>query len=227
MKGVPPKVTKAFEKLRGESAGRIYLKLINGKHYVYRESGTWDKETRKARVKSEYLGRMLDDGTYVKKISSYGDEFERAKALISERGGRIIWPERKEEAKRLPDLAGMEASETDAKLLTALSMNARASFSAIGRLSGLSPSAAYARVKKLEKRYGIRYTAEIDLDKLGYMTHLVLIKFQKDVPGLESLKAAVEKHPRIQLAFMTKGEYDLVIFLLAEAREEGRFSLYN
>ena len=225
MKGVPPRVEKAFAKLREESAGGIYLKLINGRHYVYRESGTWDREAKRARVKSEYLGRILDDGTYVRKIASYGDELERAKALISERGGRILWPERKEEAGGAAGPAGMEAGETDARLLTALSMNARASFSAMSRIAGLGPSAAYARVKGLEKRYGIRYTAEIDLDKLGYLTYLVLVKFQKEVPSMESLEAAVRKDPRIQLAFLTKGEYDLVVFLVTEAGEEGRVGL--
>jgi DNA-binding Lrp family transcriptional regulator len=224
MKGVAPRVARAFERLRGESAGRIYLKRINGKHYVYRESGTWDRELKRARVRSEYLGRILEDGTYIRKIASYTDELERAKALILERGGRVIWPERKE-GPALPEPASMSASETDMRLLTALSMNARASFAQMGRLAGLSPSAAYARVKNLEKRYGIRYMAEIDLDKLGYLTHLVLVKFQKEVPSLENLKAAVKKDPRIQLAFLTKGEYDLVIFLLTEAGEVGRFSL--
>lgn len=228
MTKVPSRVANAFEKLRGESTGRIYLKVINGKHYVYRESGTWDKEKKKARVKSEYLGRILDDGTYVKKISSYGDELERAKALILERGGNIIWPERKEGGGviKLPS-PPMEASEADMRLLTALSMNARASFSTIGRVAGLSPSAAYARVKKLEKQYGIKYTAEIDLDKLGYITYLILIKFQTEIPSTESLKAAVEKDPRIQLALLTKGEYDLIIFVLTEVGEEGKFGLYS
>src|SRR5208337_5433572 len=155
MKGVPTKISKAFDKLRGESAGRVYLKLINGKHYVYRESGTWDKERKKPRVKSEYLGRILEDGTYIRKIASYSDELEKAKALILERGGKVVWPERKEEVS-LPEQASMSASETDMKLLTALSMNARSSFAKMGRLAGLSPSAAYARVKNLEKRYGIK-----------------------------------------------------------------------
>jgi DNA-binding Lrp family transcriptional regulator len=69
--------------------------------------------------------------------------------------------------------------------------------------------------------------AEIDLDKLGYLTYLVLVKFHKDVPSLESLESAVKKDPRIQLAFLTKGEYDLIIFLLTEAGEAGRFSLHK
>lgn len=219
-------MAKAFGRLRGESAGRVYLKLINGKHYVYRESGTWDKERKRARVKSEYLGRILDDGTYIKKISSYGDEFERAKALILERGGKVVWPEKIGET-ALPEQINLSASGTDAKLLMAMSMNARASFAAMGRLAGLSPSAAYSRVKNLEKRYGIKYTAEVDLDKLGYITYLVLIKFQKEVPGLESLKAAMAKDSRIQLAFLTKGEYDLIIFLLTEKGDEGGFNLYK
>jgi DNA-binding Lrp family transcriptional regulator len=229
MSKVPSEVAKVFGKLREESKSKIYLKAIGGRYYVYKESGRWDKEKKKTIVKSEYLGRILDNGTYVKKIAAYGDELERAKALILEKGGNITWPERKEgtEAVQLSNQAPVEAGEIDTKLLMALSMNARASFAHIGKLVGLSPSATYARVKNLEKRYGIRYTAEIDLDKLGYTTHLILIKFQTEIPSMENLKEAVKKDPRIQLAFLTKGEYDLIIFVLTETGEEGRFGLYK
>ena len=144
MAGIPSTVTRTFERLRGESKVKIYLKQIGGRYYVYKESGTWDKEKKKTRVKSEYLGKILDNGTYIKKMTAYTDELERAKALILERGGNIVWPERKdgvEEAGLLAP-APVEANEIDTKLLMALSMNARTSFAHIGKLVGLSPSAA-------------------------------------------------------------------------------------
>jgi DNA-binding Lrp family transcriptional regulator len=227
MERVPPRVKRAFGKLRGESHGRIYLKLIKGKHYVYRESGVWDRERKRARVKSEYLGRILEDGTYVKKISSYSDELERAKALILEKGGRIIWPEKQAEAEttNLAGLTAAEVCEIDKRLLTALSMNARASFSSIGRLVGLTTSAAYARVKSLEKMYGIKYTAEVDLGRFGYQTYLILIKFQKEVPSLENLKEELGRDPRIQIGFLTKGEYDLILFVLIDTADGGNLNL--
>jgi DNA-binding Lrp family transcriptional regulator len=221
MKGVPSAVRKAFERLRRESSGGIYLKLINGKHYVYKESGRWDREAGKSRVKSEYLGRILEDGTYVKKISSYSDELERAKALIAEKGGKITWAEREGGGALLPREAAKAVSdETDLKLLTALSMNARASSASIGRIVGLSATATYNRIKNLEKRFGIRYLAELDLEKLGYLTYIVTIKFLREVPTQEQLEETLRKDPRIQLAFLTKGDYDLILFIVMEAEGE-------
>jgi DNA-binding Lrp family transcriptional regulator len=224
---VPRLIRKSFEKLRKESSGKIYLIPIKGRFYVYRESGKWDKEKKKTRIKSEYLGRILEDGTYVKKLASYSDDFEKAKALIAEKGGKIIWPAEGEGAMLPKESVEVSSDEIDMKLLTALSMNARASFATLGKLTGLSSSAAYTRVKSLEKRYGIKYTAEIDLDKLGYLTYLVLAKFQKEAPGMENLEAAAKNDPRIQLAFLSKGEYDIILFLLTGKDEKGAFSLYK
>ena len=215
---VPNLIQESFEKLRRESASRIYLIPINGKYYVYRESSKWDKEKKKAKTKSEYLGRILENGTYVKKIVSYTDDFEKAKALIAERGGKISWPEKKEEkeAASLADLTVVEASEIDTKLLTALSMNARASFASIGQRVGLSSSAVYARIKNLEKEYGIRYTAETNMLRLGYMHFIILVKFAGKQPSIAELKAAMEGEPRVQFAAGTKGDYDLVIYMVEE-----------
>ncbi len=215
---VPSEVAKAFGKLRGESAGKIYLKAIGGRYYVYKESGTWDKERKKTRVKSEYLGRILDNGTYIKKIAAYADELDRAKALILEKGGSIVWPERKEGegGAKLPEPAPIEASEIDTKLLMALSMNARTSFAHSGKLVGLSPSAAYARVKKLEKKYGIRYLAEIGMHKLGFIEFIVFAKFTEQHPSLEELKKTVSDEPKVQFAAMAKGDYDLVMYIFDE-----------
>lgn len=218
----PSAVTKTFERLRSASAGKIYLKQIGGRYYVYRESGTWDKEEKKTRVKSEYLGKILDNGTYVKKMVTYSDELEKAKALILERGGNITWPERKSDVEtiNLPSPILLEASEIDAKLLMVLSMNARSSFASIGKLVGLSPAAAYARVKNLEKEYGIRYVPEIDVTKLGYLQFFLAVKFLDKMPPVENLRKLLQEEPKIQMAMTLKGEFDLLIYVLAKNVEE-------
>ncbi len=215
---MPTQIKTAFEKLRKESSGKIYLIPVKGRYYVYRESGTWDKEKKKTKTKSEYLGRILDDGTYVKKIASYTDDLERAKALIAERGGKIIWSEQKGESEKLAqaNLTYAETNETDSKLLTVLSMNSRASFAEVGRLVGISSSASYARIRNLEKKLGIRYTAEIDMLRLGYMHFIILVKFSGKQPSTVELKASMESEPRVQFAAATRGDYDLVIHILEE-----------
>ena len=152
----------------------------------------------------------------MKKLASYADDFEKAKALIAEHGGSITWPEENKKTKAITDLTVEEASEVDARLLTVLSMNARASFASMGKLIGLSPSATYTRIKNLEESYGIKYTAEMDLLLLGYMHFVILVKFSGKQPSMAELKAAMEGEPRVQFASATRGDYDLVIHVVEE-----------
>ena len=51
------------------------IKVINGKKYAYDMQSYWDKEQKKYRKKSVYLGRVLDEesGEYVKKRSEPAD----------------------------------------------------------------------------------------------------------------------------------------------------------
>jgi DNA-binding Lrp family transcriptional regulator len=225
----PSKIGRTFERLRQElrrGKGRITLKKIKGNYYVYRESSVWDRERKRPNTISEYLGRIMPDGTYAKKLASYADELEKAKAVIAEKGGEIIW-HATEDKRMSAGSDGIDTDEVDRRLLTALSMNARASFASIGKLIGLSATATYNRIKNLEKRYGIRYVAEIDIDKLGFLTYLTMIKFQGEVPTIEQLKKVIGQDPRAQLAFLTKGEHDILLFSLTEAAAAGRFNLYK
>ena len=214
MDELPPKILATFEKLKKEYPFRIVLKRINDKYYIYKERGVWLKDTHKTKIISEYLGRMTSDGLYIKKKFTAKDDLENAKALIAERGGEIIWHEKPSD-ERLPLVRqDLTATEIDLKLLTALSMNARLSATKMAKIVGISEQAVYGRIKAIEKKLGLKYILELDIDKLGYTRYLVLVKFEETVPGINDLEKTFVNEPSIQFVATSKGEYDLIIYMI-------------
>ncbi|MDE1869319.1 MAG: AsnC family transcriptional regulator [Candidatus Micrarchaeota archaeon] len=219
----PDAVRDSFRKVQASLKFKVYLKTINGKFYVYRQVSAWDRASRKVKVQSTYIGRIKDDGTYIRKEETSNDELENAKAIIFKHGGKVVMPE---EQRAVAEELGF-VSDTDRKLLTCLSMNARASRKFIGSIAGLSASAAHYRIKHLEERFGIKYIPEIDTMKLGFLTYLVFVKFYNEKPTLEEIKSAMENEPRVQFVGATSGAYDLVVFILAEDNENIRTAVYT
>ncbi len=64
MKDVPSRVLKRFQQLKREEAGHIELKQIRKNYYVYRATSEWDKERRKVRKITEYMGSIDSDGIF-------------------------------------------------------------------------------------------------------------------------------------------------------------------
>ena len=215
MADIPSKIAETYERLKKEYPFYISLKRINGKYYLYKQFSRADKETGKTKVTSTYLGRVAEDGAFIKKSASEEDLIENAKAIIIANGGKVIMPE-KAETNNLPT---QTPSEIDKKILMILSMNARASLSFIGKKIGLTPAAVYNRVKQLEKIYHINYTIELNLDKLGYNELIVFVKFLNKKPTADDIKKATINVPNVQLVATLNGKYDLLIYLLAKGNE--------
>lgn len=215
MRKIPSKIEDSFEKIERQYPFRVVLKRINGKYYVYKERGIWLKEKAKTKTISEYLGRITEDGLYIKKAFSAKDDLENAKALIVEKGGEIIWHGKHEGA--LPEAPHVTATEVDLKLLMALSMNARMPGPRLARIAGISEQTVYSRVKSLEKRYGIRYLAETDMFKLGFLEYIVFVKFTNKYPEIEEMKRAASEEAKVQFAAVTKGDYDMIMYIFDES----------
>ncbi len=213
MEGLPLKIADSFERLKKEHPFRIVLKCINGKYYVYKERGIWLKDTHKTKIISEYLGRITDGGAYIKKKFTAKDNLENAKAIVEEHGGEIIWHEKTEE-NPLPVKQDLTATEIDLGLLTVLSMNSRLSAPKIAKIVGINEQAVYSRIKALEKKFGLKYILEVNLERLGYAPYLLLIKFRGNAPTTHELEKAFGSDPRIQFAATTKGNYDLIAYML-------------
>lgn len=207
MQSVPEKVKACFTKVKKQYPFYIVLAPIRGKYYVYKRSSKWDKTTKKPTTISEYLGRITDDGQYIAKQLSYVTKKELASLPD------MPSPE--------PTTLGPELNDDDKMLLQILSMNARADLSFLGKkLLNMKPSTVFYRVKQLEQKLGIKYLPEIDVTKLGYLPFIILIRFHDIIHDVKALKAALEQNPKVQLALLTKGRYDLIIYALAKNNVE-------
>ena len=81
MKDIPPKIQKTFKNLKKEEPSHIELKLIKNNYYVYRATSEWDKEQKKVRKITEYIGSIDRDGVFKKR---------RTRSHIQESGHEIF-----------------------------------------------------------------------------------------------------------------------------------------
>jgi DNA-binding Lrp family transcriptional regulator len=217
MADLPREISEAFVRLKKEYPSGISLKRIRRGYYVYKEKGLWIKDQRRTKIISEYLGKITKEGLFVKKKLSAKDDLENAKAVVAEHGGEIIWHDKGISDIELHTGKELETTEVDLKLLTCLSMNARISMSEVGRIAGVPKQTAYSRVKALEEKLGIKYILETDMEKLGYLQYLILVKFEDKLPAYSELEAAIADDPGIQFAATIKGDFDLIMYVIAES----------
>ncbi len=220
MRNLPEKVAAALEKLRSESPPPPYiiLRTIHGGYYVYKDLISKDNAKGKKKLSSEYIGRITDDGVFIKRAVTKDDELENARAIIESHGGTVTLSEKRggmEPAKMLPP------NKIDNEILTILSMNARATLPFIAKRVGLSVSAVDNRIRHLEKKYGIEYITEIDVEKLGYLKFVILVRFVDEIPTSVELNEVIKAESRVQLALMLSGgDFNLLMYVVAKTNEE-------
>ena len=168
MAGAPEKVQAAFRVLAKQQK-HLYLKKIRESYYVYKQTSEYQPDTKKSKTIYEYLGKVLADGTFVRRISSYKDQVAKAEALILSRGGEVTWHEKTELKEAEPEKGEIALKDEDLKLLMGLSMNSRMPVPKLAELAGLNEQTAYYKLKALEEKLGIKYLLEIDVEKLGYL----------------------------------------------------------
>ncbi len=210
MREIPTIVHEALKRLREQSSESLEIRVIKGGFYVYKVKNIWNRARKKQVKKGEYFGKIESDGTF--------KPVQKRKPRM-----RIHSQESKGSAEAIEAYAPrMHASSEkyEIPILRALSMNARISMRALGELVGLSETAVKHQVANLERKYRIRYIPEIDVRKLGYLQFFVTVKFLENVPDIDKIKRELENMPHVQLAFFTKGDFDLIIYLLAKDNEE-------
>ncbi len=211
MDGLPVRVRAAFARLRKESSGYLEIKRIKGYFFVYRSTSRWDKEKGRPVKVPTYLGRIYNNGTF--KEAARKKERKPSKPELGEQ-------DTTRQLTLVTSVQNEKRSRNENVILTALSTNGKIPMSVLGSLIGVKETAALSQVKKLEARYGIRYTAEIDPVKLGYVQYLITVKFVGKFPGIDELRGVLSAEPRVQLALITKGRYDLMIYVLSKNIEE-------
>ncbi|MCL5430229.1 MAG: AsnC family transcriptional regulator [Candidatus Marsarchaeota archaeon] len=209
----PEAVMNEYRRLRALYPFFISLKKISGRYYVYKQLTRTNPSTKKVKIITTYLGRISETGKFMERGALEDFEMENAIKLIEAKGGKVTLPQ--EPQKHIQPETSI-VDETDKKILMALSMNSRIKYSKLGAIVGLSEKKAETRVKRLERLLDIRYITEIDIHKLGYQSFMVFARFVGEKPSKRAVEAAVANEPRVQLAMLTRGIYDLVIYLLAE-----------
>lgn len=109
----------------------------------------------------------------------------------------------------------VKESSSDLMLLQCLSMNSRMKYKRMAEIAGLkSEHEAYSQVKSLVKRLDIRYTASVDIYKMGYSPLIIFIKFRNGRPKTEELREVFENHPNIQFVALTEGKFDAIAYMI-------------
>jgi DNA-binding Lrp family transcriptional regulator len=220
----PKAVVEAFERLKRTYPFYIVLTSKNGHYYVYRHQGIYVKETRKVKSLRTYLGRITTSGEFLKRPALTDNDVEKARAIIIANGGEVIMPEENPVTSLEEEMKG----SYERQILTMLSTNARIGVSEISKRIGLSYTATLNKIKKLEERYGIKYTIEYGfLDRFNLYRFFAVAKFTDNMPDAQEVKKLIEAEPRVQLALWAVGEYNLFLFMLASNPTEAEDMIYK
>ncbi len=210
MKTPPKHIQKILNELKQTHEHHLEARLIGKTYYVSESTTKWDKVRKKVINVKTYLGRVKSDGLFIEaKHRKNSNSYEN---LLTEETGRTA------------KLAPFE--KEDLTILECLSMNSRISLNDLSKITKLPHSTIYNKLKRLEELYGIRYTLDIDFEKLGYMRYMAFVKFEDERPNINLIKEALDI-PEILLVLLTKGDYDLIIYILAENNIEASELIYR
>ena len=110
----------------------------------------------------------------------------------------------------------MSLDEIDARIVTALIRDARASYAVIGNEVGLSAPAVKRRVDRLRASGAITgFSARVDPAALGWTTEAYVELFCGGSTRPEEIGAAVRRHPEVADACTVTGEADALVHIRA------------
>ena len=179
---------------------------------------------------TKYLGWFTDDGMFIP--AEHRDErTKELKEMEKENRERLsaLQDSQKEAETKIVD-EGIRKRETERHerdILRALSMDARKTIPELVKITGIKETTVAYHLRNLERRYDMEYVLEIDIEKFGYVDYVAFGKFLNKKPVLNQMKEELEKYPYVQAAMITKGEYDIVVLLVAESNSNARGALYD
>jgi DNA-binding Lrp family transcriptional regulator len=110
----------------------------------------------------------------------------------------------------------MSLDEIDARIVTALIKDARASYAEIGNTVGLSAPAVKRRVDRLRASGAITgFSARVDPAAVGWTTEAYVELFCGGRTSPEEIGAAVRKYPEVADACTITGEADALVHIRA------------
>ena len=119
----------------------------------------------------------------------------------------------------------MFLDKLDMLILEELSRNSRQHLKDIAAKGGCSINTVSARLGRLERELKLRYTLELDFSKDGFPREFVVRAKFEGKPQLSGLRESFARLPGVQLAALTEGDFDLLLWCLAPSSEEYGFGL--
>lgn len=119
----------------------------------------------------------------------------------------------------------VEISSLTRAVLRELCMNSRVTITELSEKLGASRPIISRRIESLERELGLHYTLDLDYKALGLGEMVVYyISFKKKPPD-SVVEDFLKNSPMVQLAVRTKGDFDLVMFVLASIDE--KFAIWD
>ena len=101
-----------------------------------------------------------------------------------------------------------------------LYLNSRVAIDTLVKKSGIAHNTLLNKIQSLKNYYQLHFTTIIDTDLLGFSeSRIIAIKFDK-VPELNLLKTIFFKDKFIQNAYLTSGDFDLIIYVIGTNKTE-------
>lgn len=213
-------VRATLERIKRSHRHHIALHLKRNGYFVYEALSKWIPEKHSSTLITFYVGKIEFDGRFVEPIRRTG----------LTKGARNL----DEYIKRLDGASRDEwklqyESEYAPAILKELSTDPRQGIASISRKVGLSYTSTQYWIKKLEKKYDIKYTMDtVFLDThFGLNKYLAIAKFKGRQPNYKQLKKVLEANPYIQLAVSTRGAFDLFLFIISHTPKDAESLMYK
>ncbi|MDD5590714.1 MAG: Lrp/AsnC family transcriptional regulator [Dehalococcoidales bacterium] len=109
--------------------------------------------------------------------------------------------------------------ELDQKLILALQEDGRLSFSALGKLLGVSEGTIRQRYKKITKSGLFKTVGVPNIEKVGY-GFVSIVAIQVMMAKLEEVREKLSHDPAVCQLFWTTGRYDLIAVVVTKSADE-------
>ena len=111
-------------------------------------------------------------------------------------------------------------SNLEKRILTVLNQNARKSFRQVAKEAGVSITAIYNSVKKLEQSGVIKgYIPLIDSESLG-INLVVLIALRVDQGNDQNVQEKIAQYPQVRAMYKITGEWDHILICYFEGLKD-------
>lgn len=216
---LPEAVRCVLEQLKREHKYHLEIHKRDDGYYVSESARYWDDEKHRNVKVGLYLGKITNDGKLEPPIR---------KRLATEGVKNLEEYIRQRKTAKRYEEKGIFESRLEPEILKMLSTNPRDGISRISDELGKPYPTTHNWVRKLEKRYDIKYTLDYGfLDRFHLYRFFAMAKFTGSRPDANEIKKLLASEPRIQLALWTRGSYDLLIFILASTPIEAEEIIYG